>query len=81
MYYDAELKKTNSTPLIYNHINLREGGQENFMKELASLYNKYSIDTRLETQDFLLAEATWNFICVIHNTMYSKRKLSSVEVK
>lgn len=81
MCCDAKLKKTNSTPLIYNHILLKEGGQEKFMKELADLYNKYSIDTRLETHDFLLAEATWNFIAVIHNTMYAKDKLKSIEVK
>ena len=81
MCCDAELKKTNSTPLIYNHILLKEGGQEKFMKELADLYNKYGIDTRLETHDFLLSEATWNFIAVIHNTMYAKDKLHSVEVK
>lgn len=81
MYCDAELKKTNLTPLIYNHIDLKEGKQEKFMEELADLYNKYGIDSRLETQDFLLAEATWNFIAVIHNTMYSKGELSSVEVK
>lgn len=37
MCCDAELKKTNSTPLIYNHILLKEGGQEKFMKELAAL--------------------------------------------
>ena len=81
MYYDAKLKKTNTTPLVYNHILLKEGGQEKFMKELAYLYNKYGIDTTLEIQDFLLAEATWNFIAVIHNTMYAKDKLRSIEVK
>ena len=36
MCCDAELKKTNSTPLIYNHILLKEGGQEKFMKERAN---------------------------------------------
>ena len=54
--------------------------EEKFMKELADLYNKYGIDTRLQTHDFLLAEATWNFIAVIHNTIYAKDKLCSVEI-
>lgn len=81
MNCDAELKKTNTTPLVYNHMLLKEGGQEKFMKELADLYNKYGIDTRLETHDFLLAEATWNFIAVIRNTMYAKGILKSIEVK
>ena len=81
MCCDAELKKTNSTPLIHNHLSLKEEEREKFMKELAHLYNNYGIDTRLETHDFLLAEATWNFIAVIHNTMYARNKLCSVEVK
>lgn len=67
----------NKTPMIYT------GGDfikpykktDEFIKELAGLYNKYSIDARLNTHDFLLAEMTYNFLAVMSNTLKAKDEL------
>lgn len=67
--FDADLKVTNKTPLVYNHLLFKEGGQEQFLKELSELYNKFGIDSRLNIRDFLLAEMTFNFLAVINNTV------------
>lgn len=67
--FDADLKITNKTPLIYNHILFNDGGQEKFLNELSNLYNKYGLDSRLNIRDFLLAEMTFNFLAVINNTI------------
>ena len=40
MECDAVVKNRNTTPLIYNHLLFKEGGQEQFLKELSILYNK-----------------------------------------
>lgn len=69
MECDAIVKNKNVTPLIYNHILFNEGGQEQFLKELSNLYNKFGIDSRLNIRDFLLAEMTYNFLGVINNTI------------
>ena len=69
MEYDAIMTPTNKTPLIYNHILFNEGGQEQFLKELSDLYNKFGLDSRLNIRDFLLAEMTFNFLAVINNTI------------
>lgn len=69
MECDATVKNRNVTPLIHNHILFNEGGQEQFLKELSNLYNKFGIDSRLNIRDFLLAEMTYNFLGVISNTI------------
>ena len=43
--------------------------QEQFLKELSDLYNKFGLDSRLNIRDFLLAEMTFNFLAVIDNTI------------
>ena len=61
----------NKTPMIYT------GGDfitpypmtKEFIRELADLYNKYGIDSKLNMRDFLLAEMSYNFLAVMHNTM------------
>lgn len=45
------------------------GKQEEFLKELSDLYNKYGLDSRLNIRDFLLAEMTFNFLAVVNNTI------------
>lgn len=69
MECDAIVPKTNSTPLIYNHILFKDGGVEQFLKELSDLYNKFGLDSRLNIRDFLLAEMTFNFLAVVNNTI------------
>ena len=69
MKCDAVVQKTNSTPLICNHLLFNEGGQGQFLKELSDLYNKFGLDSRLNIRDFLLAEMTFNFLAVINNTI------------
>lgn len=69
MECDAVVKNKNKTPLIYNHILFKEGGQEQFLKELSDLYNKFGLDSILDIRDFLLAEMTFNFLAVIDNTI------------
>lgn len=69
MECDAIVTNRNTTPLIYHHLLFKEGGQEQFIKELSELYNKFGIDSRLNIRDFLLAEMTFNFLAVINNTM------------
>lgn len=67
--FDADLRITNKTPLIYNHILFTDGGQGKFLKELSDLYNRYGLDSRLDIRDFLLAEMTYNFLAVVNNTI------------
>lgn len=69
MECDAVVKNRNITPLIYNHLLFKEGCQEQFLKELSDLYNKFGVDSRLNIRDFLLAEMTFNFLGVINNTI------------
>ena len=69
MECDAIVPKTNSTPLIYNHILFKDGGLEQFLKELSCVYNKFGLDSRLNIRDFLLAEMTFNFLAVVNNTI------------
>lgn len=69
MECDAVVPKTNSTPLICNHILFNDGGQEKFLKELSDLYNRHGLDNRLNIRDFLLAEMTFNFLAVVNNTI------------
>lgn len=66
---DAIVKNENQTPIIYNHILFKDGGREQFLKELSALYNKFGLDSRLNVRDFLLAEMTFNFLAVINNTI------------
>ena len=69
MECDAKYTPTNMTPLIYNHLNFKDGRQEQFLRELSNLYNKFGIDSKLNIRDFLLAEMTFNFLAVINNTI------------
>ena len=69
MESEAKYTSTNKTPLIYNHLNFKDGGQEQFLRELSNLYNKFGIDSELNIRDFLLAEMTFNFLAVINNTI------------
>lgn len=77
MNYGETCEPTNKTPMIYTRgefIKPYEATDE-FIKELALLYNKYSIDARLNTYDFLLAEMTYNFLAVMSNTLKANEKL------
>lgn len=69
MECDAVIINKNETSIIYNHILFKDGGQEQFLKELSALYNKFGIDSRLNIRDFLLAEMTFNFLAVVNNTI------------
>ena len=75
MVCDAIVKNRNVTPLIYNHILFKEGGQEQFLNELAGVYNKFGLDSRLNIHDFLLAEMTFNFLATINNTLNKDMEL------
>ena len=75
MECDAIVKNRNVTPLIYNHILFKEGGQEQFLNELAGVYNKFGLDSRLNIHDFLLAEMTFNFLATINNTLNKDMEL------
>ena len=48
---------------------------EEFIKELADLYNKYGIDSKLNMRDFLLAEMSYNFLAVMHNTLRMENEM------
>lgn len=61
--------------MIYNHILFKEGCQEQFLKELADVYNKFGLDSRLNIHDFLLAEMTFNFLATINNTLNKDMEL------
>ena len=75
MECDAIEKNRNVTPLIYNHLLFKEGGQEQFLNELAGVYNKFGLDSRLNIHDFLLAEMTFNFLATINNTLNKDMEL------
>ena len=74
---EIQERPTNKTPMIYT------GGDfiktwdktDEFIKELADLYNKYGIDSKLNMRDFLLAEMSYNFLAVMHNTMQVENKM------
>ena len=67
--FDADLRLTNITPIVYNNIIFNDGVQEKFLKELSDLYNRYGLDSRLNIRDVLLAEMTFNFLAVVNNTI------------
>lgn len=74
---EIQERPTNKTPMIYT------GGDfitpypmtEEFIRELADLYNKYGIDSKLNMRDFLLAEMSYNFLAVMHNTMRMENEM------
>lgn len=70
-------KPTNKTPMIYTGGDFIKHYEkiDEFIKELAALYNKYNIDGKLNIHDFLLAEMTYNFLTVMSNTIKSNEKL------
>lgn len=76
MEYEEIYEPKNKTPLIYASGNFMKSYKtEEFIKELAGLYNKYSIDAILNTYDFLLAEMTYKFLAVISNTTKANENL------
>lgn len=75
MECDAIEPKTNSTPLIYNHIHFKDGELKRFLKELSDVYNKFGLDSRLNIRDFLLAEMTFNFLAVVNNTIDTESEM------
>ena len=76
-YGESPQVRPNKTPMIYT------GGDfitpypmtEEFIRELADLYNKYGIDSKLNMRDFLLAEMSYNFLAVMHNTMRKESEM------
>lgn len=74
---EIQERPTNKTPMIYT------GGDfitpypmtKEFIRELADLYNKYGIDSKLNMRDFLLAEMSYNFLAVMHNTMRKENEM------
>ena len=74
---EIQERPTNIIPMIYT------GGDfitpysmtEEFIRELADLYNKYGIDSKLNMRDFLLAEMSCNFLAVMYNTMRMENKM------
>lgn len=77
IYGETPEKPTNKTPMIYtggDFIKTWEKTDE-FIKELADLYNKYGIDSKLNMRDFLLAEMSYNFLAVMHNTMRKENEM------
>lgn len=79
MECDAIVKNRNKTPLIYNHLLFKEGGQEQFLKELSDVYNKFGLDSRLNIRDYLLAEMTFNFLAIVNNTIDEEVELKLVK--
>ena len=76
MYGEIIEKKRNTTPLIYtSETILHYQERDRFIDELAHLYNKYGIDSRIGMHDFILAETTWNFIATMHNAKVAELKL------
>ena len=69
MECNAVVPKTNRTPLICSRILFKDGGLEQFLKELSDVYNKFGLDSRLNIRDFLLAEMTFNFLAIVNNTV------------
>lgn len=74
---EIQERPTNKTPMIYTGGDfIRPWAQtEKFIKELADLYNKYGIDSKLNVRDFLLAEMSYNFLAVMHNTMRKENEM------
>ena len=70
-YGESPQVRPNKTPLIYTGADFIKTWDktDEFIKELADLYNKYGIDSKLNMRDFLLAEMSYNFLAVMHNTM------------
>ena len=71
------LEPTNKTPMIYTRGDFITPYPmtEEFIRELADLYNKYGIDSKLNVRDFLLAEMSYNFLAVMHNTMRKENEM------
>ena len=70
-YGESPQVRPNKTPLIYTGADFIKTWDktDEFIKELSGLYNKYGIDSKLNMRDFLLAEMSYNFLAVMHNTM------------
>ena len=71
------LEPTNKTPMIYTRGDFITPYPmtEEFIRGLANLYNKYGIDSKLNVRDFLLAEMSYNFLAVMHNTMRKENEM------
>lgn len=53
----------------------------NFMKELAALINKYSMENTSNTPDFILAEALLGFLTVFDNTSIKREEWYGKKLK
>lgn len=76
-YGESPQVRSNKTPLIYTGADFIKTWEktDTFIKELADLYNKYGIDSKLNMRDFLLAEMSYNFLAVMHNTMRKENEM------
>lgn len=76
-YGESPQVRPNKTPLIYTGADFIKTWEETdtFIRELADLYNKYGIDSKLNMRDFLLAEMSYNFLAVMHNTMRKENEM------
>ena len=76
-YGESPQVRPNKTPLIYTGADFIKTWDktDEFIKELANLYNKYGIDSKLNMRDFLLAEMSYNFLAVMHNTMRKENEM------
>lgn len=76
-YGESPQVRPNKTPLIYTGADFIKSWDktDEFIKELADLYNKYSIDSKLNMRDFLLAEMSYNFLAVMYNTMRKENEM------
>lgn len=76
-YGESPQVRPNKTPLIYTGADFIKTWDktDEFIKELADLYNKYGIDSKLNMRDFLLAEMSYNFLAVMHNTMRMENEM------
>ena len=74
---EIQERPTNKTPMIYTGGNFITPYPmtEEFIRELADLYNKYGIDSKLNIRDFLLAEMSYNFLAVMHNTVMVEKEM------
>lgn len=76
-YGESPQVRPNKTPLIYTGADFIKTWEKTdiFIRELADIYNKYGIDSKLNVRDFLLAEMSYNFLAVMHNTLRKENEM------
>lgn len=74
-------KERFSSPMIYSDIFNKYELNEEFIKELTELINKYNIDTKLDMHDFLIAELVRNYLASLRNAIRSDKKLKGEKVE